>query len=398
MVSHLTTARSLDRPSFDDDRAIIDTLNVHPKDAISYLSGVGLADPFTWARSYGELSNGQQARYAIAHAYSQRPGLIDADEFLTTLDSTTARAAAWSIARFAEKRGITIIATTARDDITRDFCPDVIVDCTFGKEPSITYKTTNIARCTLHEEIEFRPGTIADWRALQHFHYAAHELGTIHSIYVANRSTDIEPLAIVVLAYPPLQCAARNLATDDAYHARRHRDVFQTINREVLRMSRIVVVPEYRGIGLAQRLIAHAISQTTARYIECSTAMARYSPFLKNAGFREVPTCTSDAELDLRSYAAQTHIPETMCIHGSDLEEWIDAQSVRVRRQGRRIVWKFYFTTVLHKRSTARPPRKIPNPSNRHWPAAWSIAAQHLVDAPSYWIIGPLNTGVKMPS
>jgi len=103
--------------AWPSDKPILDACGVQPKAAARLLGRVGLADAFTWARSYGELSVGQQARADLAMAIAHGPQVVVIDEWLANLDRMTARAVAWSTAKELRRSGMGALFVTAHVSI-----------------------------------------------------------------------------------------------------------------------------------------------------------------------------------------------------------------------------------------------------------------------------------------
>jgi len=61
------------------------------------------------------------------------------------------------------------------------------------------------------------------------------------------------------------------------------------LNREVRCISRVVVAPQWRGLGLAVRLVRAALDQPTTPITEAIAAMGRVSPFFEKAGMTAYP-------------------------------------------------------------------------------------------------------------
>ncbi len=355
-----------------------------------------MSDPFTWCRIPRELSVGQRARFVLCVLLFSKAKVVAADEFLTGLDRVTARAVAWAIGRLVRKLNKHLIVSTSIDDIAADLLPDIIVRIGWDGAPLVEHPTWQTSGCTLHSEISFVDGTMQDWQRMKPLHYAAGDPGTWHSIHCIRHAGTPHPVAVAVLSYPSLASAARNLVTDGEYNCRGDRQTAQRLNREVLLLSRIVVAPEFRCAGLATKLVRSIVDRTTARWIECSTSMGRYTRFLENAGFREVPQATGPSEAALHAWATMARVPEHLPLDIAAFAVWVDQQSVRDRREARRIIWKHYHQFVVHRRTSAPAPKKVPPHHDPHWPAAFEFAAKRLHERPSYWIIGPLQPAVTM--
>ena len=63
-----------------------------------------------------------------------------------------------------------------------------------------------------------------------------------------------------------------------------YKNNIQKVNSDILRISRVIIHPKFRGIGLAQELIKQTLPLVNARIVECVAAMAKYNPFFEKAG------------------------------------------------------------------------------------------------------------------
>jgi GNAT superfamily N-acetyltransferase len=151
-----------------------------------------------------------------------------------------------------------------------------------------------------HAAIE--PGTLADYRALSDFHYRSHRVGAASSVlrlvhrapsvvgrHFARRD-DTQVVGVLVRAMPALACSLRDVATANRYGGHlSQRERATLLNREVRCIARVVVDPRFRGLGLAVKLVAHALKHPEnpqVRYTEALAAMGRVSPFFERAGMR----------------------------------------------------------------------------------------------------------------
>jgi len=60
------------------------------------------------------------------------------------------------------------------------------------------------------------------------------------------------------------------------------------INEEIARISRVVIHPKFRGIGLGSFLVQETIPKVDAKVIEVLAVMAKYNPFFEKAGMMRV--------------------------------------------------------------------------------------------------------------
>ncbi|MFA7236244.1 MAG: hypothetical protein WC058_05200 [Phycisphaeraceae bacterium] len=95
-------------------------------------------------------------------------------------------------------------------------------------------------------------------------------------------------VGVLVESLPALSCRLRDLATDGRYGGWKDRRMAaRLLNAEVRCISRVVVHPQWRGLGLAVKLVRHALETMTTPYTEALAAMGRVHPFFKLAGMTE---------------------------------------------------------------------------------------------------------------
>lgn len=362
-----------------------------PAKTCERLARVGLADAFSWARCPNELSAGQQARFFLALKLFHPAPLMVADEFCANLDRLTARTVAWAITREIRRTGKSAILVTSHDDLVADIQPDLHVKIGWTPQPELIWSSGRSDTCTASEQCYYERGTHREWQSLKHLHYQSGDPATVHS-YHCMRHPDIgDPAAIAVLSYPDLHSAARNLATANAYKIGGSREAAQQLNRECLKLTRIVVAPQFRAAGIAKMLIQTMIQNTNARWYECVTAMGRFNRFLQSVGFQEIPQGSGPIESKVLDWAQREQIPTDVLLHYDNLPAWIDTLSVRKAREAKKLCWHYYHQFVLHRRHRNAPPKHIPGPQDKRWPQAFELVARRCQERPSYWIAGPID-------
>jgi len=108
------------------------------------------------------------------------------------------------------------------------------------------------------------------------------------------------PVAVLVLSLPSLSCALRDSALGDRYKSLPDRaSRAAALNREIRCISRVVVHPSYRGLGLAVELVRQALREAPTPLVEAIAAMGRVHPFFERAGMLryERPALEADARL-----------------------------------------------------------------------------------------------------
>lgn len=366
-----------------------------PAGNVRALTAMGLSDPYTWCRTHGELSCGQQARHRLKLALDTDAHTLVLDEAFHALDETTAAAVAWAAQKTVRKQRRRLIVCTTRPEIAKHLQPDIVIGCNWTPTPDITYPTHTAVTSPLLDSLTIEKGTHRDWAALAHMHYAAGDPATVHSYWAAKIPGLPGPAAVAVYSFPDLHSGARNLATDDAYKISGSRENAMKMNREVKKLSRIVVSPEVRGIGLARRLIQATAPKLGAQYVECVAAMGTYMPFLRSAGFKELPQAPSEIEGQIYAAVEEDRCPPHVMLDPAALEDWIENLSVRDSRKWRRLVWHHWHHFAIHRRTRAPRPQVIPGPNDQRWPDAMQLMATRMGGRPSYWILGPLDEPAK---
>jgi len=82
----------------------------------------------------------------------------------------------------------------------------------------------------------------------------------------------------------------RNRATRGRYlPGKNAAATYRRLNREVKTIARVVVDPQFRGVGLAVRLVAETVPLVGALYVESLAAMGKVNPFFEKAGMTRWP-------------------------------------------------------------------------------------------------------------
>lgn len=171
----------------------------------------------------------------------------------------------------------------------------------------------------LESSLELCQGDYRDYEALASMHYRDAKPATIARVIalrctradclnrftscatpIADSGRATEAVAVLVESRPVLHLAMREYALGDRYRAlpdMRRRAAM--VNAELRCISRVIVHPQWRGLGLATRLVRHALDTATTTYTEALAAMGHVHPFFARAGMTayERPPLEMDARL-----------------------------------------------------------------------------------------------------
>ena len=141
-------------------------------------------------------------------------------------------------------------------------------------------------------------------------HFAQHDALDAHRSVAARRDAQAydderddahrpaRVAAVAVLSYPTIRSAPRERTLELRGCSPRERAAF--VNAHVRTVSRVVVHPQFRGLGLASELVRKLIEVCPTRYVEASAVMAHVHPFFAAAGMRPINDDRSEPNDTLR--------------------------------------------------------------------------------------------------
>jgi len=66
------------------------------------------------------------------------------------------------------------------------------------------------------------------------------------------------------------------------------KDNFHRLQREISTISRVIVHPKCRTIGLGVKLVKETLAKAGTQYVETLAVMAKYNPFFEKAGMQKI--------------------------------------------------------------------------------------------------------------
>jgi ABC-type ATPase with predicted acetyltransferase domain len=219
------------------DKAVIDCFGDIPVKAIvSMLTVVGFSSPPSWIKPYSVLSNGEQFRCDLARALlcgnpphpSPLPKgdgtVVVFDEYTSVVDRNVAKIASAAIAKGIKSGKIPcrFVAVTCHYDILDWLEPDWVLDTATGQVARRCLRRPSI-------ELEIYQCHPNDWRLFSKHHYLnSNKLSTGAQCYVALWNK-----------IPVSFCAVMSSVG----------------HRGIRRISRIVTLPDYQGVGIGKTLL-----------------------------------------------------------------------------------------------------------------------------------------------
>ena len=206
-------------------RAVVDSFGeLSIRETTAALSSVGFSSAPNWLRPFRVLSNGEQFRATMARALVDPRPLLCIDEFTSVVDRQVAQIGSHAIARSIRSRGKKLVAVTCHYDVTEWLQPDWVLEPHLGRfawrslqrRPDVALE---IVRCD-H----------SSWRWFAAHHYLSAKLHKGARCFVGLVNGDPACFAgIIHFPHPKV--------------------------RDIASISRLVVRPDYQGLGLSLKFI-----------------------------------------------------------------------------------------------------------------------------------------------
>ena len=147
-------------------------------------------------------------------------------------------------------------------------------------------------RCSVTKSLEIIPAGIDEYRQLKRFHYRGGDIIAFSAVYalkethpVRGRFADI--CGVIVYSMPTANLQLRNIATGGMFEGFTDRSLkLAMVNKNIRTISRVIIEPRYRGLGLAQRLVKETMPKLNVPIIEPVAVMGNVNPFFEKAGMK----------------------------------------------------------------------------------------------------------------
>ncbi|ARN57159.1 GNAT family N-acetyltransferase [Sedimentisphaera salicampi] len=144
----------------------------------------------------------------------------------------------------------------------------------------------------------------------ERWHYCASRPGLVCEAFLL-RGIDGEKAGIITFSYPPANCAGRNVVF--ARLLKRFPQAggqrLRAVNAHFRIVSRIVILPEYRGLGIGRKFLIKTVQFCRAGCVEALSASGRLGNLFVSAGFKRFRPAESGKKIRLKGLLAQNRIP-----------------------------------------------------------------------------------------
>lgn len=208
-----------------DNRAMISNFSnyLSPKEASELLCAVGLSTVTTWIRPYSCLSTGEKFRADVAMAIAHNDDIICIDEFTSVVDRDVAKAISYTLQKYIRKTNRKLVVACCHSDILDWLNAD------FSFNPTTNETTFRRSACRPKIELQIFRTKYEAWELFKPYHYLSQDLNKSARIFVAYWND--KPVALYAVLPQP------------SGHF-----------KNGWRGSRLVVLPEYQGLGIGVKL------------------------------------------------------------------------------------------------------------------------------------------------
>jgi GNAT superfamily N-acetyltransferase len=277
-----------ERRPWPTGRAMIDCLGEHSiREITRVLTAVGLGSVPTWIKPYEVLSTGEKSRADLCRALlgggqdltqrrkggeqvatldlrasappREKQSVVVFDEFTSTLDRTVAKTLSAALARllrYGAPRWPRFVAVTCHTDILSWLRPDWVLDLgDQGGPPRLCYASQNTGTPSPTVNLRIERVQQAMWQHFAPHHYLSGGLAASATCYGAfwEGEAPAEPTAASrlggSLALPVAFCAV----------------VAALGWRKTKRIARLVVLPQFQGLGVGSRLAEEVATRAAER-------------------------------------------------------------------------------------------------------------------------------------
>ncbi|HIJ53808.1 MAG TPA: hypothetical protein HPP66_11735 [Planctomycetes bacterium] len=178
--------------------------------------------------------------------------------------------------------------------------------------------------CSVSKRLQIVPGNHDDYKGLAHYHYRDSELGPYAAIFALKGSANAGPgrqtVGVIVYAMPAPAVELRNVATGDLFAGFDRATQLSLLNKTVRCISRVIIEPRFRVLGLASRLVRETMPRINVPIVEAMAVMGLVNPFFEKAGMKAYK-----AKMPARC----VQLVEALSMVGVEKEELIDPQKVQ---------------------------------------------------------------------
>jgi len=159
---------------------------------------------------------------------------------------------------------------------------------------------------------------MADYKKLACYHYRGNKLATCTGVFALL--FEDQTVGVIVYGMPTPGCELRRVATGDLFTGFDNRTRLSLVNKNIRSISRVIIEPRFRGLGLASRLVRETMPKMEMPIIEAMAVMGLVNPFFEKAGMKPFTAKTP---------ARCVKLIEALSLVGIEADELIEPRKVQ---------------------------------------------------------------------
>ncbi|MHC4575024.1 MAG: hypothetical protein ACYS76_12980 [Planctomycetota bacterium] len=190
-------------------------------------------------------------------------------------------------------------------------------------------------RCSITKHLEIVLGSLEDYKRLSHFHYRDSRPGGFTKIFAIRPAKTIagvfgtKTVGVITYRMPSPEVELRRVALSGIFTGLDTSTQVGLVNKNVRCISRVIIEPRFRGLGLARRLVRETMPEMGVPIIEAMAVMGRVNPFLERAGMTPYAGKTPVRCVQLIEAFSLVGIEEEMFIDPPKVQERLDSLAGR---------------------------------------------------------------------
>lgn len=216
--------------TFDSEKPLISNFNwLDPKEATLVLTSMGLSSVPTWLRPYHTLSNGEQYRAKLAYlvASAKEGDTILIDEYTSVVDRDVAKAMSFALQKYVRRQNKKIIVASCHFDILEWLMPD----WTYSPQKGDALERCDYLRQGKPQiKLQVSRAEANTWDFFKKHHYLTEDVNKAYIFLIFEFNS--KPIGICVIG----------------------NHVGKTSALKSYRESRIVIIPDFQGLGIGSKI------------------------------------------------------------------------------------------------------------------------------------------------
>ena len=183
-------------------------------------------------------------------------------------------------------------------------------------------------KCSVIKKLRIVAGNNDDYKRLSRFHYRDSKLGPYVAIFAmrvqGSGSSCVKTAGVIVYTMPSVGAELRNAAMGNLFSGLDRSTRLGLVNKNIRCISRVIIEPRFRGLGLASSLVRKTMGKLGVPVIEAMAVMGMVNPFFEKAGMTAYTAEISARSVQLIEALSMVDIEQAELISASKVQEKLE--------------------------------------------------------------------------